>query len=92
MSTVQITGVLKHPMNGAVNKAVIRVIARDSVGSILSLEGKEVTSALGIYDFRLVYGTHSLEIKFSDQYHMVADVTIDASTPVVMDLQTLLAT
>lgn len=89
--TIQVSDILRDPLGNISANTTIRVIAQDTLGSTLKcLEGKVVTGADGRYSFSLVNGTHTLEINFSETYHLVGVVEVTSATPSPTTLPALL--
>lgn len=83
---INITGVLVDPMGITSKGTIIRVEAKDNTVSLFGIPAEAITDNVGGYDFNLVNGTHSVEVRFSDTYVLIKEITItDASaTPVTL--------
>lgn len=89
--TIQVSGVLRTPLNQISVGTRIRVVSSTNTGSTLEcLQGEVVTGSDGSYSFELVNGNHSIEVNIGDEYKMVGSVEISGSS-VDTDLITLLS-
>ncbi len=89
--TIQVTGILKTPMDAVSSGTTVRVIPTVNEGeTLMTITASIITDVDGSYDFQLVYGVHTIEINFSDQYRLVGTVTVDNTTPTPITLPALL--
>ena len=91
MGYIQITGKLQTPLMAYAVGVGIRFTATNSKESVKSLVAEHTTIEEGVYDFPLVYGTHTLAIKEDDTYVDVGEYTITDMTPNPITLPALIA-
>lgn len=88
---IQVTGVLKTPLDTVSSRTVIRVISQaNGDGTLTTLPGRVVTGTDGTYNFQLVNGKHRIEVNFSKKYNLVGTVTITDATTSPLTLPALL--
>ncbi len=87
---VQITGNLLDPMGNAIIGADIRITADDTETVLYGLTSSSKTILGGLYNFMLTNGTYVIEVLFKKQYIRTAVVVIDAMTPAVLTIETLI--
>ncbi len=88
---IQVTGILKTPMDAVSSGTTVRVIPTVNEGeTLMTIPASIITGVDGSYDFQLVEGTHTIEINFSRKYNLVGTVVVDGSTPTVITLPALL--
>ncbi|AUS01887.1 hypothetical protein NVP2044O_23 [Vibrio phage 2.044.O._10N.261.51.B8] len=69
MSSIQIKGLLRDPLGNLATSVPIRVTTVVGFGETLtSAEATYKTDLSGGYDFQLVYGTHTIEIRYDDKF------------------------
>ncbi len=79
---ITVAGTLKSPLNLPLVGAEIRVISESNTGeTVLTAEAVFTTADNGAYSFELVKGTHTIQVKVTDTYDEVGEVTVDNSTP-----------
>jgi len=88
--TIQVTGTLTDPL-GLPTQIGIRVTAINSEVAVQGTEGVLTTEVDGTYNFNLVEGMHSIEIRNSGEYSKGVNIIVTSQTPSVIDLPTLLA-
>lgn len=77
--TIQVTGVLKDPLNQLSKNILIRITATTSSGETLQASPAKLYTDkdTAAYDFELVDGTHTIEVVYGNQYNLVGTVTVD---------------
>ena len=82
MSSVQIKDVLLDPLGQVAPNVPIIVTTTVGYGQTLtSSESNYVTNTAGAYDFQLVYGTHSIDVRFGSAFVNLGIVNVsDALT------------
>ncbi len=89
--TIQVTGILKNPMDMISNNTTIRVIPTVNEGeTLMTIPASIITGSDGSYDFQLVEGVHTIEVNFSKKYNLVGTVTITSATTTPLTLPALL--
>lgn len=78
MASVQITGVLKDPIDNISPNTPVRVTTVVGFGDTLrSAIAVHSTDASGVYDFNLVYGVHRIEVRYGDKFEKLGDVSVN---------------
>lgn len=91
MSTVQVTGILKDPMDNISAGTTVRMTSVSGGDeTAVGLTGIVVTGDDGSYNFNVVYGTHLIEIMHSTHYIESGEVAVDDSTPSILTLPALI--
>jgi hypothetical protein len=89
--SIQVTGILKNPIQQLSKKTTIRIVSKGGnvlISSPASVVTDRITAA---YDFPLEEGTFSLEVLYSGEYALRGDVTITGSTASPLTLEELFA-
>ena len=88
---IQVTGILKNPIQELSKKTTIRIISEGGdvlIGSPANVVTDKVTAA---YDFQLEEGVFTLEVLFSGKYHLKGTVTVTGGTPTPITVEALFA-
>ncbi len=89
--TIQVTGVLRDPLNGVSSNTHIRVVSQVNDGDTLaSLPASTYTDDRGLYNFQMVNGTHSVEVNLGSEYQLAGTVVVGTLTPSPISLPALL--
>ncbi len=88
--TIQVTGTLTNPLGLSIQIG-IRVTAINSEVAVQGTQGILTTQVDGTYNFNLVEGMHSIEIRNAGEYEKKINIIVTSQTPSVIDLPTLLA-
>lgn len=88
---IQVTGVLKTPMNQPAGNAEIRITSLDSSGECLSFLNSYLTTGTdGSYDFQLLEGNYSIEVLFCREFMLAGMVHVSSVVPSPITLPKLL--
>ena len=83
MSTIQLTGALKLPINGSpASNAVIRLTSiSGGIDDLMSkVEANYQCDSNGNYDFILAYGRYRLDVRFSNEFIYQGDGYVNENT------------
>lgn len=86
---VQVTDTLKDPLGGTIN-ASLRIVAKQSSGSLLQFTEATYQVSNGVVDFSLEQGLYELWVKQDDTYHLAGDISVDGDTSSPTSLNDLL--
>lgn len=90
---IQVTGILKDPLNQLSKNVLVRVTAKSTQGNTLKTAPAKLYTDkdTAAYDFELVEGTFDIEVIYGNQYNLVGTVVIeDGVTPSPITLPDLL--
>ncbi|AUR83581.1 coil containing protein [Vibrio phage 1.037.O._10N.261.52.F7] len=91
MGNITIKGVLKDPSDQVAVNVPVLIISKVGYGDTLfSSQVTRKTDATGSYDFPLVYGTHSIAVRFYDQFVTLGTVVVNSSSTAEMTINELL--
>jgi|DEB0MinimDraft_12_1074336.scaffolds.fasta_scaffold00646_6 hypothetical protein len=86
---IQVTGTLVDPSNTEV-ASTVRITANDSTVTFIGGTAKVEIGIDGLYNFNLVEGTFTIELKINDEYTQPVLVLVNSETSLVVSIPELL--
>ncbi|CAH9015330.1 putative coil containing protein [Vibrio phage 489E54-1] len=91
MGNITIKGVLKDPSAQIAVNVPVLIISKVGYGdTLVSSQVTRKTDATGSYDFPLVYGVHSVAVRFYDKFVTLGTVVVNSSSTAEMTINELL--
>ncbi|CAH9015699.1 putative coil containing protein [Vibrio phage 393E50-1] len=91
MGNITIKGVLKDPSAQIAVNVPVLIISKVGYGdTLVSSQVTRKTDATGGYDFPLVYGVHSIAVRFYDKFVTLGTVVVNSSSTAEMTINELL--